>query len=104
MKPQTPDLAAAGVSRRELNFILAVDCSGSMKGEKMASLNYAMRSTLPAMREAARDNPETRVLIRVVSFATETAWQTPAAPLVPVQKPEQQSRLLRQTSPVALHE
>ena len=83
MKPLTPDLAGAGVTRRELNFILAVDCSGSMTGEKMASLNYAMRSTLPAMREAARDNPETRVLIRVVSFSTGAAWQTTAA--VPVE-------------------
>ena len=53
-----------------------------MKGEKIASLNYAMRLTLPAMREAARDNPETRVLMRVIRFSTRAEWQTDSA--VPV--------------------
>lgn len=72
--PSLPDLALAGVARRELQVILVVDCSGSMQGDKIASLNYALRSAVPAIRAAAADNPETAVRLRVVRFATGAAW------------------------------
>jgi uncharacterized protein YegL len=72
--PSTPDLSAAGMTRRQLHFVLAVDCSGSMTGEKMASLNYAVRSAIPAMRAAAADNPENDVLIRVLRFSDNVSW------------------------------
>lgn len=65
--------------RRQLNFVLAVDCSGSMRGEKIKSLNYAMRIALPAMRLAAADNPEVGVFLRVLRVGSSVEWQQPHA-------------------------
>ena len=69
-----PDLEMVGLARRSLNVILVLDCSGSMTGQKMASLNYAMRAAIPAMRTAAEDNPEIDVLVRVLRFSTGADW------------------------------
>jgi uncharacterized protein YegL len=65
---------AADLSRRQLHLIIAVDCSGSMQGEKIASLNHALRTAVPAMQEAASENPETDVLVRVLCFSTSANW------------------------------
>ncbi|KAA2234956.1 vWA domain-containing protein [Salinarimonas soli] len=80
-----PDIETAGLSHRQLNFFLVVDCSGSMAGDKMASLNYALRAALPAMREAAADNPETRVMVRVLRFSTGAAWHVEPTPVEAVE-------------------
>lgn len=71
---KVPELSAAGPVRPQLHFVLAVDCSGSMMGERIASLNYAVRSAIPAMRAAAADHPENDVLVRVLRFADEVTW------------------------------
>ena len=63
------------LSRRPLHFIYLCDCSGSMQaGGKMQSLNQAIRQSLPGMVEVARDNPESRILVRVVGFSSQAAW------------------------------
>jgi uncharacterized protein YegL len=77
-----PDPTALGIQRRQLHILFVLDCSGSMTGEKIASLNYAMATSIPAMRAAAEDNPETDVRVRVMRFSDAPAWQTPEA--VPV--------------------
>lgn len=69
-----PSLDLTRLVRRQLHVILALDCSGSMRGSKMASLNYALRAALPELREVAADNPEVDLRLRVVRFATEAAW------------------------------
>lgn len=66
-----PQMAAV---RRQLHLILVVDCSGSMTGDKMASLNYAIRNAIPAIRDVADDNPEVDVRLRVLRFSTEATW------------------------------
>lgn len=63
-----------GLSRRQLHVILALDCSGSMQGDRIASLNYAMRTTLPELRKVAEENPEIDVRLRVLRFSTEAQW------------------------------
>src|SRR5271167_4751939 len=72
-----PNLAQMEVARRKLHFVFAIDGSGSMTGERIASLNYAVRAAIPAMQEAAADNPEIDVLVRVMSFADTVAWPVP---------------------------
>jgi uncharacterized protein YegL len=41
---------------------------------KIQSLNQAIRQSLPGMAAVTRDNPEARVLVRVVRFADRAAW------------------------------
>jgi len=67
-------LDISGIARRQLHVVLALDCSGSMKGDRMASLNYAMRTALPELREVAAENPEIDVRLRVLRFATGAHW------------------------------
>ncbi|HJQ55458.1 MAG TPA: VWA domain-containing protein [Vineibacter sp.] len=74
MASDLPNLGATQLARRQLHVILALDCSGSMTGDKIASLNYAMRSAIPEMRSAADDNPETDVFLRVLRFSTRAEW------------------------------
>jgi uncharacterized protein YegL len=69
----------ASVARRQLQVLFALDCSGSMTGDRIASLNYAMRTALPELRDVAAENPEVDVRVRVLSFGTTVAWQTDQA-------------------------
>jgi uncharacterized protein YegL len=63
-----------GLARRQLHVLLALDCSGSMQGDRIASLNYALRTTLPELRKVAEENPEVDVRLRVLRFATAAEW------------------------------
>ena len=63
-----------GLARRQLQVILALDCSGSMKGDRIASLNYALRTAIPELRHVAADNPEVDVRLRVLRFASTAQW------------------------------
>lgn len=66
------------LARRSLHFFLLVDLSGSMQGQgKIQSLNTAIREALPGMRQAARDNPTARVLVRALGFADDAHWLIP---------------------------
>lgn len=73
-KPQLPGLTSGVIARRQLHCILALDCSGSMRGERIASLNYAIRSAIPELRSVAAENPEVQVLVRVLRFDTVARW------------------------------
>jgi uncharacterized protein YegL len=75
--PDVPTFATGMIARRQLHFIFIVDCSGSMTGDRMASLNYAVRSSIPAMRSTAIDNPEIDVMLRVLAFADGARWVVP---------------------------
>lgn len=72
--PSTSSADVMGLARRQLHVIFALDCSGSMRGDRIASLNYAMRTTLPELRKVAEENPEIDVRLRVLRFADAAAW------------------------------
>ncbi len=67
-------MPGGGVARRPLHFIVMADCSGSMTGERMQALNYAIADMLPQLAEWERDQVVAQVLVRVLSFATVPAW------------------------------
>jgi uncharacterized protein YegL len=67
-------MPGGGVARRPLHFIVMADCSGSMKGEKMQALNYALRSMLPHLVDWERDQLQAQLLMRILTFATSPAW------------------------------
>src|SRR6202045_1091857 len=78
-------MPGGGVARRPLHFIVMADCSGSMKGEKMQALNYALRSMLPHLVDWEVDQLQARLMIRILAFATMPEWivnePTPVAEL-----------------------
>jgi len=67
-------LSLNNVSRRQLNIIFAVDCSGSMAGEKINSLNMAMRIAEKDLRKAAISNVSVDMVVRVLRFSTGAEW------------------------------
>lgn len=62
------------LATRPLHFFWVVDCSGSMYGEKMGTVNHAIQSTVPEMVDAARNNPNARLLVRTLTFSTGADW------------------------------
>ncbi len=62
------------LSSRPLHFFWIVDCSGSMYGEKIAKVNYAIRQTIQPMIESAENNPNAQVLIRTLKFSSGAQW------------------------------
>jgi uncharacterized protein YegL len=69
-----PTLDVARLVRRQLHVLLALDCSGSMRGSKIASLNYAIRAAIPELRNAAAENPEVEVRLRALRFSSSVNW------------------------------
>jgi len=67
--------------KRTLHFFFMLDCSGSMQGAKIASLNTACQTALPAMKEEAAKNPEARVTVHVVKFSDKADWAGPPTDL-----------------------
>lgn len=64
------------LASRPLNFFWIVDCSGSMYGEKIGTVNNAIQQTIPEMRSAAEDNPNAQLLIRTLAFSDGANWLT----------------------------
>lgn len=72
------------LASRPLHFFWIVDCSGSMYGEKIGTVNNAIQSVIPEMVDAADNNPNAQLLIRTLQFSTGASWVT-ASP-VPVEE------------------
>jgi uncharacterized protein YegL len=69
-----PKLPGGPIATRPLHFIFIADCSSSMDGDKIQSLNHAIREAIPHMREVANGNPNAEVLVRAVKFSAGAAW------------------------------
>lgn len=67
------------MAKRPLNFFWVVDCSGSMSVDnKMQQVNYAIQSTIPDMREAAKDNTNAQLYVQAMQFSSGATWITPS--------------------------
>lgn len=62
------------MSARPLHFFWIADCSGSMAGDKIQSLNTAIREAIPEMRYVASNNTNAQVLVRAVKFSNGANW------------------------------
>jgi uncharacterized protein YegL len=69
-----PLMPGGGISKRPLHLIVMADCSGSMKGEKMQALNYALRSMLPHLAAWEVSQLQAELFIRILAFATVPQW------------------------------
>jgi uncharacterized protein YegL len=69
-----PKLPGGPIATRPLHFIFIADCSTSMAGDRIQSLNHAIREAIPHMREVAKGNPNAEVLVRAIKFASGASW------------------------------
>ena len=65
------------IARRTMVLFFLVDTSGSMMGEKIGSLNDAIRETVPDLRELSKSNSDAAIKIAVLQFDTNVKWLYP---------------------------
>ncbi len=70
------DNPGGALAKRPLQFMWIVDCSGSMQGKKMATLNLAIKEAIQPMRDVAKGNPNAEVMVRAVTFSDGAQWHT----------------------------
>ncbi|MCL1988168.1 MAG: VWA domain-containing protein [Firmicutes bacterium] len=73
------NLPGGEMSSRILDFIWITDCSGSMDGEKIQTLNYAIRQVIPFMQKEADANPNANLMVRALKFSDGAQWHVPSA-------------------------
>jgi uncharacterized protein YegL len=64
------------LASRPLHFFWVVDCSGSMYGVKIGTVNHAIQSVIPEMVDAAKNNPNAELLVHTLKFSTGASWVT----------------------------
>jgi uncharacterized protein YegL len=62
------------LAKRPLQFIYLVDCSGSMQGKKIETVNFAIRESIKPMQDVADENPNAQVLVRALKFSDSAQW------------------------------
>lgn len=58
-------------------LFFVVDTSGSMSGDKIGSVNDAVRETVPDLRDLSNNNPDAAVKIAALQFDTDARWLYP---------------------------
>jgi uncharacterized protein YegL len=64
------------VSKRALKIYWLVDVSGSMAGDKIATVNRAIRACIDPLKDAADDNHEAQMYVRAMKFSYGAQWHT----------------------------
>lgn len=62
------------VAKKPLHFFWIADCSDSMRGEKIATLNQAIREAIPAVQQALEGYPQVEIFMRAISFSDDASW------------------------------
>jgi len=68
--------------RRSLHFFWLIDWSGSMAGERIQKVNYAIRTVLPEIRRI-EESDRINIFMRAIKFGTNAMWHIGPDP-VPV--------------------
>jgi uncharacterized protein YegL len=69
-----PERPGGSLAKRPLHFIWLLDCSGSMQGRKIETLNFAIREAIKPMQDVADENPNAEVLVRAIKFSDGAQW------------------------------
>ena len=64
------------IAKKVLPIIYAIDTSGSMTGDRIATVNEAMHECEEILREKAGDNPDAEIKIGALNFASGAQWVT----------------------------
>lgn len=65
------------IARRTMVLFFVVDTSGSMMGEKIGSVNDAIRETVPDLKDLSSGNPDAAIKIAAMQFDTDVNWLYP---------------------------
>jgi len=73
------------VVRKKLHFFWIADCSDSMRGKKIATLNQAIREAIPEVQKAVAAYPQVEIFMRAIKFSDDAAWHVGPDP-VPIEQ------------------
>lgn len=79
----TDELATPSIemAQRVLDLFLMLDCSGTMRGRKIAILNQIMREILPEWKKLAKQHPSIIHRIRCIAFSDDAWWHIGPEPV-----------------------
>jgi uncharacterized protein YegL len=78
-------MPGGGIARRPLHVLILADCSGSMKGEKIQALNFAIAQMMQHLGDWEEEQERAQILIRAIAFASEPRWHiSEPLPVVPM--------------------
>lgn len=60
----------------QLYFTWLIDCSGSMSGYRIATVNFAVQNAIRSMRDMAMKNHSLQLMIGTISFSSGARWVT----------------------------
>ena len=63
-----------GIARQELNLLFVIDNSGSMAGEKIGSVNNAIRDVMSIMPDIQEDTADAVIKISALKFSDNAQW------------------------------
>ena len=63
-----------GIKRQELNLLFVIDNSGSMEGEKIGSVNNAIRDIMAIMPDIQDDTSDADIMISALTFSEDAKW------------------------------
>jgi len=69
------------VARKQLHFFWLADCSDSMRGKKIATLNQAIREALPEVQKAVAAYPQVDIRMRAIKFSDDASWHVGPDPV-----------------------
>ena len=67
-------MPGGGIARRPLHVLILADCSGSMTGEKIDALNYAIGQMMQLLAAWEEEQERAQILVRAIAFADEPRW------------------------------
>ena len=65
------------IARKTMVLFFLVDTSGSMSGNKIGSLNDAVRETVPDLKDLSSNNPDAAIKIAALQFDSDVSWLYP---------------------------
>lgn len=71
------DTSRVAIARKTMTLFFLVDTSGSMCGEKIGSLNEAVRETIPDLNDLSVSNPDAAIKIAALQFDSDVKWLYP---------------------------
>ena len=69
------------IVRKKLHFFWIADCSDSMRGKKIATLNQAIREAIPEVQKALAAYPQVEVVMRAIKFSDDARWHIGPEPV-----------------------